>query len=95
MADGKILRAGKPGNAAAEEIERNKNTSNDSLYFAANAKLRELLRRAKTGDVDAARMLLGCLTYNVDEFQKLCSSTIKIAKRIVVIGESWPLFIPT
>ena len=77
--------------AAAKEIERNKNMPNTSLYFGANAKLRELFRRTKTGDVKAARMLLGCLTYNVNEFQKLCSSTIKIAKRIVVVGESWPL----
>jgi hypothetical protein len=74
-----------------EDAERNKESPNAGFYFGANAKLRELFRRAKTGDADAARMLLGCLTYNVDEFQKLCSSTIKIAKKIVVVGDSWPL----
>jgi hypothetical protein len=59
--------------------------------LAANAKLGNLFRRAKNGDVDAARMLLGCLSYNVGEFGKFCSCTIRIAKAIVVIGESWPL----
>jgi hypothetical protein len=74
-----------------EDAKRNDESSNASFYFGANAKLLELFRRAKTGDVDAARMLLGCLTYNVNEFQKLCSSTTKVAKKIVVTDESWPL----
>ena len=74
-----------------EEIERNKESTSASFYFGANAKLGELFGRAKSGDVDAARMLLGCLTHNVGEFEKFCSSKIGIAKRIVVVGESWPL----
>jgi hypothetical protein len=74
-----------------EDAERNKESSNASFYFGANAKLRELFRRAKTGDVDAARMLLSCLNYNVGELEKFCSSKTRIAKRMVVIGESWPL----
>jgi hypothetical protein len=74
-----------------EEVERNKESSNASFYLAANAKLGKLFRRAKNGDVDAARMLLLCLTYNVGEFEKFCSSKTRIAKRIVVVGEPWPL----
>jgi hypothetical protein len=74
-----------------EEEERNRDSSNPSFYFGANAKLGELFRRAKNGDVDAARMLLLCLTYNVGEFEKFCSSKTRIAKRIVVVGEPWPL----
>ncbi len=74
-----------------KETERNKELSNSSFYFGANAKLGELFRRAKKGDVDAAGMLLGCLTYNVGEFEKFCSSKTRIAKHIVVVGESWPL----
>ena len=77
--------------ADREETERNKNSSNPSFYFAANTKLRELFRRATKGDVDAARTLLLCLTYNVGEFAKFCSSKTSIAKQLVVIGESWPL----
>jgi hypothetical protein len=77
--------------ALREETERNRESSNASFYFGANAKLGELFRRAKKGDVDAARMLLGCLTYNVGEFERFCSSEITMAERIVVVGESWPL----
>jgi hypothetical protein len=59
--------------------------------LGANAKLAELFRRAKKGDTDAARMLLGCLTYNVGEFEKFCSNHPRIANTIVVVGDSWPL----
>jgi hypothetical protein len=74
-----------------EETELNRESPNSSFFFGVNAKLGELFRRAKKGDVDAARMLLGCLTYNVGEFEKFCSSKTRIAKHIVVVGESWPL----
>jgi hypothetical protein len=74
-----------------EETERNKDWSNAMFFLGANAKLAELFRRAKKGDTDAAQMLLGCLTYNVGEFEKFCSSHPRIANTIVVVGASWPL----
>jgi hypothetical protein len=77
--------------ASREETELNKESPNSSFFFGANAKLGELFRRAKKGDADAARLLLGFLIYNVGEFEKFCSSKIRIAKHIVVVGESWPL----
>jgi hypothetical protein len=77
--------------AEREQTERHKDASNASFYFRANSQLHELFSRARSGDLDAARMLLSCLNYNVGELQKFCASKTRIAKRMVVIGESWPL----
>jgi len=77
--------------AERKQTERNKDLSNASFFLGANSQLNELFTRAKTGNVDAARMLLGCLIYNVSELEKFCSSKTRIAKQMVVIGEPWPL----
>jgi hypothetical protein len=77
--------------AERKEAERNKDLPNASFYFRANSQLSELFSRARKGDIDAAKMLLGCLSHNVGELEKFCSSKSRIAKRIVVIGEPWPL----
>jgi hypothetical protein len=77
--------------AERKEAERNKDLPNASFYFRANSQLNELFSRARKGDIEAARTLLGCLRYNVGALEKFCSSKTTIAKRMVIIGEPWPL----
>ena len=74
-----------------EETARNREFSNAHFFFKANGDLDELLRRAKKGDIDAARKLRGCLTHNIELFLAFCAAKPKTAKQSVVLGESWPL----